>query len=253
MTLCLHISVYTLCNDVVSEYCQNKFISLALSLALVLALAYKCGKRGNIRKACRSNKSASDQKPTVYELYNMSDQKCEPPAIELDVMMNNTKIIVEVDTGASATLINESTFHQIWPKQKPDVSKADLLRTYTSEKVTPLGTVNTTIKYKDLTTTMPVLIVKGQGPNIFGRDSITALKLKWSSVHQLKGLDLATVLDKHSEVFKDELGCITDVEAKFQIDDYVEPMFLNARHVPYHLRDRVNDELTRLEREEIIE
>ena len=65
---------------------------------------YKCGKRGHISKACNSNKTASDQKPTVHELYNLSDRQCEPPAIKLDVMMNNTKIIVEVDTGASATL-----------------------------------------------------------------------------------------------------------------------------------------------------
>ena len=105
----------------------------------------------------------------------MSDRKCEPPAIKLDVLMNNTKLIVEVDTGESGTLINESTFHQIWPKQKPDVSKADLLRTYTGEKVSLLGTVNATIKYQDQTTRLPVLIVKGQGPNILGRDSITAL------------------------------------------------------------------------------
>ena len=147
---------------------------------------YKCGKNGQINKACHFNKSASDQKPMVYELYNLSDRICERPAIKLDVMMNNTKIIVEVDTGASATLINESTFHQIWPKQKPDVSKEDLLRTYTGEKVPLLGTVKTTIKYKDQTTTLPVLIVKGQGPNIIDRDSITVFKLKWSSVHHLK-------------------------------------------------------------------
>ena len=100
---------------------------------------YKCGKKGHISKACHSHKSQT--KPTIYELYNMSDRKCEPPAIKLDVMMNNTKIIIEVDTGASATLINKSTFHQIWPKQKPDVSKADLLRTYTGQKVPLLGTV----------------------------------------------------------------------------------------------------------------
>ena len=36
---------------------------------------YKCGKKGHISKACHSNKSASDQKTTVYELYNLSDQK----------------------------------------------------------------------------------------------------------------------------------------------------------------------------------
>ena len=166
---------------------------------------YKCDKKGPISKACRSNKSASDQKPTFYELYNMSDRKSEHPAIKLDVMMNHTKIIVEVDTGSSTTLINESTFHQIWPKQKPHVSKADLLRTYTGEKVPLLGTVNTTIKYQDQTTTLLVLVVKGQGPNILGRDSITALKLKWSSVHQLKRLDIANVLEKHSEVNSDVL------------------------------------------------
>ena len=72
---------------------------------------FKCGKNGYISKACHSNKSASDQKLTVYELYSMYDRKCEPPAIKLDVMMHNTKLIVEVDTGASATRINESTFH----------------------------------------------------------------------------------------------------------------------------------------------
>ena len=130
-------------------------------------------KATSVKTVIRKN-SASDQKPTVYELYNISDRKCEPPAIKLDVMMHNTKIIVEVDTGASTTLINESTFHQIWPKQKPDVSKADLLRTFTGEKVPLLGTVNTTIQYQDQTTTLPVLIVKGQGPNIVGRDSITS-------------------------------------------------------------------------------
>ena len=111
----------------------------------------------------------------------MNCTKCLIENVKLDVMMNNTKIIVKVDTGASATLNNKSTFHQIWPKQKPDVSEADFLRTYTGEKVPLLGTVKTTIKYKDQTTTLPVLIVKGQAPNILGRDLITALKLKWSS------------------------------------------------------------------------
>ena len=70
--------------------------------------------------------------------------------------------------------------------------------------------------------------MKGQGPNIIGRDLITASKLKWSSVHELRGLYIVVVLGKHSEVFKDELGCITHVQAKFQIDDSAEPRFMKA-------------------------
>ena len=65
----------------------------------------------HISKACRSNESASNQKPTVYKVYNLSDRKCEHHAIKHDVMMNNNKIIVEVDNGASATLINEPRVH----------------------------------------------------------------------------------------------------------------------------------------------
>ena len=80
---------------------------------------YKFGKKGHISKACHWNKSASDQKPTVYELYNMSDRKCEPPAIKLGVMMTNTKIIVEVDTGASATLINNNNKKYLFKVQYP--------------------------------------------------------------------------------------------------------------------------------------
>ena len=144
-----------------------------------------------------------------------------------------------MDTRASATMISESTFHQIWPEQKPDVSKADLLRTYTGEKAPLPGTVNTTIKYHDQATTLRVLIVKGQCPHIHGRDSITASNLNWSSVQQLKGLDIAIVLGKHFELLKqslewkskDELGCITDVEAKFQIVHSVEPRFQNMCHI----------------------
>ena len=85
---------------------------------------------------------------------------------KMHAMMNNTKIIVEVDTGAIAMLINESTFRQISPKQKSNVSKPDLLRTYTDEKVPLLGTVKTTIKYQEQTTSLPALTVNGQGPNI---------------------------------------------------------------------------------------
>ena len=36
-------------------------------------------------------------------------------------------------------------------------------------------------------------------------------------------------------MFKDELECSIDVEAKFQSDDSVEPRFLKSRLVLYHI------------------
>ena len=51
-------------------------------------------------------------------------------------------------------------------------------------------------------------------------------------MYQVKGMDLAAVLEKYSQVFKDELRWITNVKAKHRIDDSVEPRFTKARHVP---------------------
>ena len=54
-------------------------------------------------------------------------------------------------------------------------------------------------------------------------------------------------------MFSDELGLITGVQATFNIDPSVKPRFMKARPVPYALRQKVTDELKRLETEGIIE
>ena len=77
-------------------------------------------------------------------------EKFELPTIELDVMMN--KHLYHRFEWIPDTLINKTTFYQIWPKQKPGVYK------------------------------LQHMIVKGQDPNILDRYSITALELKWDSV-----------------------------------------------------------------------
>ena len=54
-------------------------------------------------------------------------------------------------------------------------------------------------------------------------------------------------------MFSDELGLITGAQATFKIDPSVKPRFMKARPVPYALRQKVTDELNRLEIECIIE
>ena len=54
--------------------------------------------------------------------------------------------------------------------------------------------------------------MESDGSNMLGRDDIVALKLKWSSVHQLQQAStLEAILKKHKYVFSDELGLITGV------------------------------------------
>ena len=64
--------------------------------------------------------------------------------------------------------------------------------------------------------------------------------------------ELQEVLDKHSTVFKDELGLITGTTANIYIEEQAEPRFCRPRTVPYALKEKVNTEIDRLEKSGII-
>ena len=66
--------------------------------------------------------------------------------------------------------------------------------------------------------------------------------------HQLDSL-----LNKHSQLFKDELGLIKGTTAKLAVDTNAQPCFCNFRSIPFSLRNRVEQELDHLEKARVIE
>ena len=56
---------------------------------------------------------------------------------------------MEVDTGASATMITMKTMKLIWPKKPPYFgTDTKLPRTYTDETLPVLGTMNIALRYQ---------------------------------------------------------------------------------------------------------
>ena len=91
-----------------------------------------------------------------------------------------------------------------------------------------------------------------------GRDWLEKLRLDWQSlcvfnVRPTAGASLSDVLESHEDVFKDTLGLIKGTAAKLHVDPSIPPRFCPARSVPYALRDKVSQELDRLEQLGIIE
>lgn len=66
-------------------------------------------------------------------------------------------------------------------------------------------------------------------------------------------LTLQEVLDKYSEVFQDELGIVKEVTAKIHTNPGAIPKFHKARSVPFALREKVEADLERLQKQGIIE
>ena len=74
--------------------------------------------------------------------------KSSHPPITVNISIDETEVNMEVDTGASATLITKSTMEKVWPVKKPTLcTENNLLRTYTGEIVPICGTTVMNLQY----------------------------------------------------------------------------------------------------------
>ena len=175
----------------------------------------------------------------------------------VNVTINGADAQMEVDTGATLSIISRSTYRSLWPSDLAPSLRASSakLKTYTGEVIPVDGEIDVDVGYKDQTARVNLLVVSGNGPSLLGRNWLQHLILDWAQLHQLRSpsLRLQDVLDRHAAVFKDELGTIQGAAAKIHMDSQAQPRFCKPRSVPHALRDKVGLELDRLESEGVIE
>ena len=240
------------------------------------AECHHCKKKGHIAKVCRSKeqkghaqKARSTAKPPAapthrvcdeaeeedspYSLYKVTARTAAP--ILATVTVNGVNLTMEVDTGASLSLISETTYNQLWDSDRPQLQPTEkVLSTYTGETLTVLGSLQVAVQYGAQKSELELLVVAEGGPSLMGRDWLLAIKLDWNKLHHLETPSaLQDVLQKHATVFKEELGKVRGVTAKIHVDPSATPRFCKPRTVPYALRSRVEQELDRLERDDIIQ
>ena len=97
------------------------------------------------------------------------------------------------------------------------------------------------------------MIVKGEGPSLFGFNWLSKIKLDWGAINQVTSQVYKKVIDKYPEVFKDELGTLQGTRAKIDVNPQVTPKIFKSHSVPYILCERVEKELGWLLSEGIIE
>lgn len=74
-----------------------------------------------------------------------------------------------------------------------------------------------------------------------------------NKVTAMPALNLSDVLDRHAEVFKEELGQLKGTTAKIHVNSEAQPRFYKPRRIPFAVKPLVEAELRRLVDEKIIE
>ena len=68
-----------------------------------------------------------------------------------------------------------------------------------------MGLVDVAVEYNGQNATLPLLVVKGNGPPLFGRDWMSVIRVNWAKIHYTPSTGLQGLLEQYSDVFKDSL------------------------------------------------
>ena len=216
---------------------------------------------GKLRKK-NKNKSGKEGKQPIQKLDSASDEETfavfkmqsKEKGYTVKVKIDNEIVDMVIDTGASVSLINETLYKRLNRTARP----SKRLRTYTGEEIPVLGGCDVSVTYNNKNVDLPVMVVRGSAPCLLGRDWLEELKLDWVDIFSTRSVEQnrpkePVFLDEFEELFSETRGTIKDVKAKIIVDQEVKPRYFKPRPVPYALKEKVGQELDKMEAEGTIE
>ena len=136
----------------------------------------------------------------------------------MNISINGTLIDMEVDTGAFLSIISEATYAylQSQGKASPLMDTDVVLRTYTGEEVRLEGSLEVKVAHEGKEFTLPLLVVKGKGPALLGRNWLEKVRLNWPMIKQSvpMNLELETVVQSYSHLFNEGLGTLHGIKPR---------------------------------------
>ena len=115
------------------------------------------------------------------------------------------------------------------------------------ECIPKVSTINVLVVYDVHEEDLSLLVVTGDRSNFMGRDWLDKFKVNLANIHSLAPhTTLNEVLNRHSSVFSEGLGCLKEDKVQLRVDDKTDFRFFKPRSVPFLLRNKVVTELERL-------
>ena len=151
---------------------------------------------GHLQRACRSQPSGPNKgkegrgvKRVVEEeledfpLYQVRLHKSPPIVVKISV--DDCLITMELDTGASMSIMSEHTFKGLWPGRSL-LSTDVRLQSYSKEPIPVVGCCYVNLGYKGQSVNnVPLVVVEGSGPSLLGRDWLCRIQLDWKQIHHV--------------------------------------------------------------------
>ncbi|CAC5398698.1 unnamed protein product [Mytilus coruscus] len=201
------------------------------------------------------NSESEPEENSGWEVFTVKTcRTSDNKELKLDVKIEDVDYVMELDTGAAVSIIGEENYKKYFSNIKLQKSNVKL-NTYTGDPITVIGEITVNVVYDKQTEILPLIVVK-EGPSLFGRNWLSKLTVDWKHIRSV--ITPSSVKDKvnklmQMDVFKDELGTVKGMQASLKLKEEAVPKFFKPRPIPYALRDKVADEIKRLEKQGILE
>ena len=235
-----------------------------------------CGKTGHISKVCHSKPSviphptqarSKGRSPKVanvveetstsslddlhqgFRVYSIPSRVAP---LRVTITAYGRKLNMELDTGSAVSVISGDTFKSLFHDEVKLKPTTISLCSYSGHLLTILGIANLKMTYKSQQFTLPIVVVKGQGPTLSGRNWLQSIQLDWQFIKTVYYKSSVEKVKKHSCLFRSELGTIQGMKTKIFVPPETQPRFFKLRSLPYTLKSQVEAELDRLVQAKVI-
>ena len=172
-----------------------------------------------------------------------------------NVSIQGNVIKVMIDSGARVNLLDETAYQQL---KKPTLSFTGAqIHPYGCEDPLPiLGKFTSIVTYQDSESIGTFYVVKGQHGSLLSYETATALGLLQVQVNTLEKnntMSRDALKNEFKEVFTTEIGKLKEFKVHLHVNHEIKPVKQTHRRIPFHIRKQVEQELTSLEEQGIIE
>ena len=242
------------------------------------AKCYKCSKVGHLASVCRSkderkkgrvhkvhvsesgnNECENDDELGIYSLYSLDQNRPNSNRYALEMKINGKPCMMELDTAADFSIMSKSEYIEKFADMPLTPSQVTL-KTYTGEILEVSGEMHCDIVYKGKKYSLPILVANYDAkPTLLGKNWLRHINLELGEIFCVPKGDalsadsqLNDLLSKHSELFTESYEGMKGLEAHITMRGDARPVFVKARRVPYALKEQVERELDKLEKNGVI-
>ena len=210
------------------------------------ATCYKCNRKGHFGARCfsKTQAAATNEMNMDTAYLDIVDAVTENKfSWHCKIQMKNTAVDFKLDTGAEVTAIMEETY-----KTLPEITLQETTKVLsgpTRESLEVIGQFSALLTHKDSSSHQIIFVVRGLRNNLLGLPAITALKLvNIMEANYCNGVD---VRGRFGKLFQG-LGKIGE-DYTIKLKDNATPHALyTPRRVPIPLRQKVQEELDKMEK-----